>query len=805
MLIAARASILSALVVCAAACRAGGQGCSNGLQPGQVTPGTSGSVSRCFALSDQSGQVLYLTGEFGAAGMLVSKHIAKWRGGPFLPDSALVRPSASSPTIDLLEADLGDGRHIYSTSPFARLDIDQWTTLGGPSPSRGSLKMQAVFDDGGGPGLVATHAVSINGPRQMIIWRSETGWQVMGDVWGSNNQRAIAVPPDPSDGPQALYLTGRFDPDDSCLSVAKWESGGWTQVNDPDLSGCAESTQFAASRITGSWRLLMLHGQPNTIVHEIWTFDGEVWSQILTNPLRMLGSVREVCEFDDGNGVALYAAGRFDVGNGPTSLVRLRAGQWEEVPTGLTGELAGGEINSIAGFSHGPLRGLYAGGLFSSIDGVRAWSIARWVDGAWAPLHDGPALSVSIPSAFPFDSGTGVRPHAWRFDHLIDGSPISSLMRWSGSSWDWAEVFIPGHIRAAAINPSDGKWYLSGDFDLGQDRRATVVMFDSEGWQPFDDINPVNGPSRVASVVTFDDGSGMKTYFADADASNSLATTSPWFVSRWTGARWEPVRLRIRNPGEINGSALLLHVMNGQLAAVGNFTSTGPPDQGCRVSRWDGMQWQRVVTGCMNGLIRSAVSHNGGTGDRVYMSGTFTSLAAGVSANGVAVWDGVSLVPIAPPQPIPAGSDRISLFSVNGLSGDKELYATLELGGLHLYRWTTDGWSQDGLPSNIRLRGLNIAKIAGIYRYADGPSDVLMMHGSFDQMGDLACSGIGLWQLCVPCPADYDRSGEVSVGDLFAFLHGWFTRSSAGDFNESGEVTIQDLFDYLRGYIAGCV
>ncbi len=54
------------------------------------------------------------------------------------------------------------------------------------------------------------------------------------------------------------------------------------------------------------------------------------------------------------------------------------------------------------------------------------------------------------------------------------------------------------------------------------------------------------------------------------------------------------------------------------------------------------------------------------------------------------------------------------------------------------------------------------------------------------------------------CRADYDASGIVGVGDLFAYLHDWFVVSPDADFNRSGETDLGDLFDFLAAFFAGC-
>lgn len=54
------------------------------------------------------------------------------------------------------------------------------------------------------------------------------------------------------------------------------------------------------------------------------------------------------------------------------------------------------------------------------------------------------------------------------------------------------------------------------------------------------------------------------------------------------------------------------------------------------------------------------------------------------------------------------------------------------------------------------------------------------------------------------CLADINRSGSISVQDIFDFLNAYFAGEGAADYNNSGSVSVQDLFDFLLGYFAGC-
>lgn len=51
---------------------------------------------------------------------------------------------------------------------------------------------------------------------------------------------------------------------------------------------------------------------------------------------------------------------------------------------------------------------------------------------------------------------------------------------------------------------------------------------------------------------------------------------------------------------------------------------------------------------------------------------------------------------------------------------------------------------------------------------------------------------------------DFNRSGVVTVQDIFDYLAAFFGSSASSDFNGAGGVTVQDIFDFLGCWFRGC-
>jgi Zn-dependent metalloprotease len=56
----------------------------------------------------------------------------------------------------------------------------------------------------------------------------------------------------------------------------------------------------------------------------------------------------------------------------------------------------------------------------------------------------------------------------------------------------------------------------------------------------------------------------------------------------------------------------------------------------------------------------------------------------------------------------------------------------------------------------------------------------------------------------LPCPADFNGVGGITVQDIFDFLGAWFAGSPTADFNGVNGVSVQDIFDFLGAWFAGC-
>jgi len=50
---------------------------------------------------------------------------------------------------------------------------------------------------------------------------------------------------------------------------------------------------------------------------------------------------------------------------------------------------------------------------------------------------------------------------------------------------------------------------------------------------------------------------------------------------------------------------------------------------------------------------------------------------------------------------------------------------------------------------------------------------------------------------------DHDKSGEIAIPDIFAFLSDWFGQSARADADTDGAVVVPDIFTFLSAWFAG--
>lgn len=350
-------------------------------------PGLDQAAGAMVVFDDGSGPALFTGGGFTSAGGIAASRIAKWNG-------------------------------------------TAWSPLG--AGVSGAVTALAVYDDGRGPALYVGGSFASAGgrPAANIARWDGAAWEPLG-TGVSHQVRALAVFDDGSGAGPRLYVGGEFTHAGGAEipSLATWDGFTWSHVGDT-LSGAVLALSVCSTAADAT-DALYVAGAFETAgaltVNRIARWDGIEWSSLGTG---MTTPVRALTSFDDGSGAVLIASGPFLAAGGvpANSIAQWNGTGWSALGSGLN-QPAFSLIPFDDGFGDGTV--LYAGGLFTMAGGAPALRIARWNGARWSAVGSGTGGSVETLGVI--DEGTGgLSLYAGGFFTTADGMPAGHIARWQG-------------------------------------------------------------------------------------------------------------------------------------------------------------------------------------------------------------------------------------------------------------------------------------------------------------------------------------------------------------------------------------
>ncbi len=422
------------------------------------------------------------------------------------------------------------------------------------------------------------------------------------------------------------------------------------------------------------------------------------------------------------------------------------------------GQMPGGNASGVYAltcFDDGAGAAVFAGGVFTTVDGVPASGIARWSGGAWQPLGAGTDQGVRALAAY--DGGAGPALYAGGFFHAAGGVPASRVARWNGAEWAALGEGLAGGGTSSGATTWPVAYALTvhdfgagpvlcvgGNFDLAGGIAATnVAAWNGSTWSALG-RGPTYSPTEHGSVLAltvFDAGSGPELY---AGGRVRLGEVPCVRAARWDGAAWQPVGSCLTGqwisalaPGDVGaGAALYAGLVTGTSSGLvhrldgAQWTSLGTaaPTSQCRalaayddhavqlycggdfgtlagaftprLGRWNGSAWTPIpAPGCLDEPDRLKVLDTG-PGPELYLIGA--SRVAGIIVPGLARFDGAAWHPVGPPGQLISPSE----LEVFDDGAGPLLYASgsLDFGSVH-YRVAClrkNGWEGVG-PSTHTL------------------------------------------------------------------------------------------------------
>jgi hypothetical protein len=437
-------------------------------------------------------------------------------------------------------------------------------------------------------------------------------------------------------------------------------------------------------------------------------WDGTSWSHFGINGL--LYAVKR-------NGTNLYFVGSFSSAGGvaATNIARWDGTNWFALGLSVSGTGYGfsGGIACVA------IQGnnIYVGGSFSFAGGSSATNVAYWDGSSWHAMgnpFNGVVYALQFFGPYLYAAGTFTNTS------LL----LTNIARWDGSVWS----AVPGGgannlIYDLATNST--RLFVGGSFtQIGGIAATGIVNFDGAStWTPMGGVFGFQGgASQVTKMVWQSNQLYVAGFFERA------GNTGACCVARWDGANWSSLGGTTSKGGEgpsVNQVNCLLQVNNSVsiqpgLYMGGLFTSAGSTVGNC-ITRWDGTTWNAVgggvsgnFSGAANGQRILAIATNS---TALYAGGIFTS-AGGVSASGVAYWDGSNW------NPMGSGVD----FTVNSIvagSGNRIWVGGqfTNAGGIYsrgLTSWSSGSWQNLGNVEGTNGIVFALAYDGGTKIYAGG-------------------------------------------------------------------------------------
>ncbi len=474
--------------------------------------------------------------------------------------------------------------------------------------------------------------------------------------------------------------------------------------------------------------------------------------------------------FDDGKGggPALYAGGQFSLAGGAPAnrIARWDGWSWSPLGSGVDNT-----IYALAVFDDGSGAGpaLYAGGSFNTAGGVAAKRIARWDGSSWSPLGSG-ILTGAVYTLTTFDDGSGGGPalYAGGSFNTAGGVVVKSIARWDGSSWSSLGSGVGGGWIEALVTFDDGSGagtalYASGSFaTVGDVPANNIARWNGSSWSPLG--NGTNGTIFALSAI--DSGMpGGPALYAGGEFTGASGVAA-MHMAKWNGSVWKPLGsgtsgtvrvLQVHDSGSGAGPALYA---GGSFGTAGGVSANG-------IARWNGSSWSALGSGLGGGLVGAMTSAPArpGAAPALLVGGSFTT-AGGTPVAGLASWSNSSWSPIG--QGL---NDRVFALETFDDGAGPALYAGGSFGSVNgealtrIGRWNGTTWS----PLGTGMGGGAYSDVYALATFDDrsGTGPALYAGGAFTTAGGATVNYLAKWDGVSWSPVGGGMNGVVRALETF--------------------------------------
>jgi hypothetical protein len=381
---------------------------------------------------------------------------------------------------------------------------------------------------------------------------------------------------------------------------------------------------------------------------------------------------------------------------------------------------------------------------------------------------------------------------------LAGSTEVEHIAIWDGESWGPLGEGVNNFVRT--ILATTGSEFVAGGHftQAGGQPAGLIARWDGTGWVALG--QGLDAGSCRALAMTQDGDLIAGGSFLQAD------NLPAWGVARWDGVAWHKIGANSLGGGvtERFGTAstsitmvnAIVEMPNQDLVIGGNFRfADGVSASG--VARWDGQRWFPLGAGT-NHLVRDMIVLPNGD---LIVTGIF-SQAGGVAANGLARWDGTQWHAVGQGLSGLNGASPFALaLSPSGqvvIGGKFDAADGVPVNNVAHWDPVSDTWSAMG-------SGMLAAIQTTVFDLDIDQSGIVFAAGQFASAGgNTSALNAARYECLQICRPDWNHDNMLNFFDVQAFLAAFAAEDPASDLNADGAFNFFDLQQFLAEFSDGC-
>jgi hypothetical protein len=481
---------------------------------------------------------------------------------------------------------------------------------------------------------------------------------------------------------------------------------------------------------------------------------------------------------------------------------------------GTVGALGPNIANTIVWETLSTPEGVYAGGTFTYMDGIKASGIALWDGTEWSPLGSGITQSGGgSPFVYAiYKDGDNI--YVGGLFDMAGGIPVNNIAVWNTADEEWSalgdgaddvvytlvkegnNLYAGGEfsnaggnsaINVAVWNTGDELWtalgsgtdgrvndleiiggllYAGGNFsNAGGSAAANLATWNGTTWAEFEG----GTDARVREIAAVDTSIYIGGDFGQVDGNSAS------FIARWDGSAWNSLST------EPNDDVYTIKGTPEGVLVGGTFTQVGI-SEASGIARWTNNGWETLNQELVYdfGTVSAVVSVSE-TQAGEYLIGGLFSKTSNLSLNNVALLN--SSLDISQPSSLGSANGIVGLIYDTDAEGEN-VYAAGIFGTAqgadanNVAHWDGSQWSALGEGTNGEVNEILVA---------DG---MVYVGGSFTEAGGNPANNIAVWNIA---NQEWSALGDGTDNDVQALLKVGDNLFVGGRFSNAGTTAAENI------------